>query len=87
MGGSPKFEESQSLPDISYAGFAESIGLAGIAVDRPDQLGDAWDRAFAADRPTVLDIRCDPNIPPIPPHATFDQITAVTESIRRNEYT
>jgi pyruvate dehydrogenase (quinone) len=28
---------------------------------------------LSADRPTVLDIRCDPDVPPIPPHSTFEQ--------------
>jgi pyruvate dehydrogenase (quinone) len=85
MGGAPKFEESQSLPDVSYAGFAESLGLGGISVDKPEELGAAWDSALASDRPTVLDVRCDPNIPPIPPHATFDQVISMTESILRGD--
>ena len=42
-------------------------------MDKPDDLGPVWDRALAADRPTLLDVRVDPNIPPIPPHATFEQ--------------
>jgi pyruvate dehydrogenase (quinone) len=74
MEGAPKFTESQRLPDVSYAGFARSLGLGAIAVDDPAQVGAAWDQALAADRPTVLDLRTDPNIPPIPPHATFEQM-------------
>ena len=73
MEGAPKFTESQQLPDVDYAGFARSLGLQAIAVDKPDQLGPAWDQALAADRPTVLDVRTDPDVPPIPPHATFEQ--------------
>jgi pyruvate dehydrogenase (quinone) len=73
MEGAPKFEESQRLPDVSYESFARSLGLHGIAVDKPEQVGPAWDQALAADRPTVLDLRTDPSIPPIPPHATFEQ--------------
>jgi pyruvate dehydrogenase (quinone) len=73
MSGAPKFTESQTLPDVDYAAFAASLGLLAISVDKPDQLGPAWDRALAADRPCVLDVRCDPNVPPIPPHATFEQ--------------
>jgi pyruvate dehydrogenase (quinone) len=73
MSGAPKFTESQVLPDVDYAGFAASLGLGAIVVDKPDQIGPAWDQALAADRPTVLDVRCDPNVPPIPPHATFEQ--------------
>ena len=73
MEGAPKFVESQQLPDVSYEGFASSLGLLGIAVDEPGQVGAAWDQALAADRPVVLDVRTDPDIPPIPPHATFEQ--------------
>ena len=73
MEGAPKFADSQTLPDVDYAAFARSLGLDGINIDDPDALGPAWDAALAADRPTVLDIRCDPDVPPIPPHATFEQ--------------
>jgi pyruvate dehydrogenase (quinone) len=73
MEGAPKFVESQQLPDVNYAEFARSLGLNAIAVDDPAQLGRAWDEALSADRPTVLDVRTDPSIPPIPPHATFEQ--------------
>jgi pyruvate dehydrogenase (quinone) len=74
MEGAPKFAESQSLPDIDYAAFARGLGLHGINVEDADAVGAAWDTALAADRPTVLDVRCDPNVPPIPPHATFEQM-------------
>lgn len=81
MENSPKFEASQSLPDVDYAGFARSLGLHGDNIDDAGVLGDAWDRALAADRPTVLDVRCDPNVPPIPPHATFDQAKSLVEAV------
>ena len=74
MAGAPKFVESQSLPDVDYAGFAASLGLQALAVDKPDDIGPAWDQALSATRPTVLDVRTDPNVPPIPPHATFEQM-------------
>jgi pyruvate dehydrogenase (quinone) len=73
MEGAPKFTESQRLPDVSYEGFARSLGLGGVAVDKPEQVAAAWDQALAADRPTVLDFRTDPDVPPIPPHATYEQ--------------
>ena len=74
MEGAPKFAESQTLPSVDYAAFASSLGLEGIAVDKPDDIGPAWDRALAADRPVLLDVRCVPNVPPIPPHATLEQM-------------
>jgi pyruvate dehydrogenase (quinone) len=85
MGGAPKFEESQVLPDVSYADFARSIGLGGITVRTPAELVDAWDIALLADKPTVLDVHCDPDIPPIPPHATADQIASVTKALLKGD--
>jgi pyruvate dehydrogenase (quinone) len=81
MEGAPKFAASQSLPDVDYAGFARSLGLQGIAVDTPDGVGPAWDAALSADRPTVLDVRTDPDVPPIPPHAGFAQVKATTSAV------
>src|SRR5207253_2609967 len=54
MGGAPKFPDSQSLPDVDYAGFAASLGLAAHTVTDPESLGDVWEQALSADRPTVL---------------------------------
>jgi pyruvate dehydrogenase (quinone) len=85
MGGAPKFEPSQSLPEVSYADFARSIGLGGIEVDDPGRLGDAWTVALGTDVPTVLDVRCDPEVPPIPPHATLEQIKSMTEAVLKGD--
>ncbi|HEV2704137.1 MAG TPA: thiamine pyrophosphate-requiring protein [Steroidobacteraceae bacterium] len=71
--GDPKFEASQNLPDVPYHKFAELIGLKGIFVDDPERLGAAWDEALASERPVVLEVRTDPNVPPLPPHITLKQ--------------
>ena len=85
MGGVPAFRESQALPDVDYAGFAESLGLQGIHVEDPNDVGQAWEKALAADRPTVLDVRTDPDIPPIPPHATFEQARKTAEAMVKGD--
>jgi pyruvate dehydrogenase (quinone) len=79
--GAPKFTESQTLPDMSYAAFAESIGLGAMVVDKPDQIASAWDAALSAGRPTVLDVHCDPDVPPIPPHSTFEQMKDAAKAL------
>jgi pyruvate dehydrogenase (quinone) len=79
--GAPKFAASQTLPDVDYASFASSLGLLARNVDEADAVGPAWDDALVADRPTVLDIRCDPDVPPIPPHATVAQIKAMAGAV------
>jgi pyruvate dehydrogenase (quinone) len=70
---------------MSYADFARSIGLGAITVDTPDQLAEAWDMALNADKPTLLDVHCDPEMPPIPPHATVEQITSMTEAVLKGD--
>ena len=85
MEGAPKFTESQRLPDVSYEAFANSLGLEGIAVDKPEQVGPAWDRALAADRPVVIDARTDPDVPPIPPHATFEQMKDAARALLKGD--
>jgi pyruvate dehydrogenase (quinone) len=85
MAGAPKFEESQWLPDVDYAGFASSLGLIGRKITEPGQIASAWDEALSADRPTVLDVQTDPNIPPIPPHATLDQMKSSAEAILQGD--
>jgi pyruvate dehydrogenase (quinone) len=63
----PRFPDSQEIPDFPYAGYAELLGLMGIRVDSPGQLASAWDRAFAADRPVVIEVLTDPDVPLLPP--------------------
>jgi pyruvate dehydrogenase (quinone) len=81
MNGDPKFEGSQSLPDVPYASFAELIGLRGIRVETPEGVGPAWEEALAADRPTVLDVVVDPETPPLPPHISLEQAKAFASAV------
>ncbi|MEV6126121.1 thiamine pyrophosphate-requiring protein [Streptomyces violaceusniger] len=85
MGGAPQFLPSQELPDVSYARFAESLGITGIRVERPEQVEQAWREALAADGPAVVEFLTDPAVPPIPPHATWEQMEATVESIIKGD--
>jgi pyruvate dehydrogenase (quinone) len=85
LAGDPKFPASQEIPDFPYARFAESIGLLGVRVDRPDQIGEAWDRVLGADRPAVLEVVTDPNVPPLPPHITWEQAKSFASSVLKGD--
>jgi pyruvate dehydrogenase (quinone) len=85
MGGAPKFPQSQTLPDVDYAAFANSIGLTGITVTDGDAVGPAWERALASGTPTVLDVHCDPDVPPIPPHATGEQVRSLLSAVAHGD--
>ena len=69
--GDGKTESTQAIPDFAYHSYAELLGLKGIVVRHPDRLGAAWDEAFNADRPVIMNVYADPNVPPLPPHITF----------------
>ncbi|GGV86705.1 thiamine pyrophosphate-requiring protein [Streptomyces gelaticus] len=85
MQGAPQFEPSQNLPDLRYADIAQVFGLDGVRVERPEDVGPAWSRALAAEKPFVIDFRTDPAVPPIPPHASWDQIEAAALSVLRGD--
>jgi pyruvate dehydrogenase (quinone) len=82
MSGDPKLDASQVLPDFPYANYAELIGLVGIKVDSPGQVGAAWDQALAADRPVLIEAITDPEVPPLPPHITFEQAKKMMKALR-----
>jgi pyruvate dehydrogenase (quinone) len=81
MEGDPKFNASQRIPNVPYHTFAELIGLKGIFVDDPDKVGVAWEEALAADRPTVVEFKTDPEVPPLPPHITLKQAKAFAATL------
>jgi len=85
MLGSPKFEATQVIPNVPYAQFAESIGLRGIYVDDPGDLGAAWDEALSSDRPTVIEVKTDPEVPPLPPHITFEQARTFMQTLVKGD--
>ncbi|WP_037851238.1 thiamine pyrophosphate-requiring protein [Streptomyces sp. NRRL S-340] len=85
MAGAPQFLPSQSIPDVAYADFARSLGLNGMRIEEPDGVRGAWETALSSDKPCVLDFVTDPAVPPIPPHATLDQIEAAATSVLKGD--
>jgi pyruvate dehydrogenase (quinone) len=85
MSGDPKFDASQQIPDVPYHRFAELIGLRGIFVDHPDRMASAWEEALSSDRPVVLEVKTDPNVPPLPPHITLDQAQKFTSTMLKGD--
>ena len=79
--GDPNFEATQAIPNVPYRRFAELIGLRGTYVDDPERMGGAWEEGLASDRPVVLDVETDPNVPPLPPHITLEQMKKFTSTL------
>jgi pyruvate dehydrogenase (quinone) len=85
MAGDPKFDASQVLPAFPYAEYARSLGLKGIRVDDPAKLGSAWDEALHADRPTMVEVVTDANVPPLPPHMTMKEGKAYAKALLHHD--
>ncbi|KUN22351.1 thiamine pyrophosphate-binding protein [Streptomyces antibioticus] len=85
MEGAPSFLPSQELPDVQYAAFARSLGLTGIRVEKPEDVEAGWRAGLEADGPAVIEFLTDPAVPPIPPHATWEQMEATAASILKGD--
>ncbi|HET9154607.1 MAG TPA: thiamine pyrophosphate-requiring protein [Solirubrobacterales bacterium] len=85
LAGDPKLEVSQSIPDFPYADYARSLGLHGVKVEGPDQVGEAWDEALGAGRPVLYEAVTDPEVPPLPPHIKLEQATALAKSLLKGD--
>jgi pyruvate dehydrogenase (quinone) len=56
-----------------------------VRVDRPEDVGPAWDECLAAGRPAVLEAVTDPEVPPLPPHIRFDQAKNMARALARRD--
>jgi pyruvate dehydrogenase (quinone) len=73
LGGTPKIDETQNVPDFPYADFAEMLELRGARVASPEEVGPAWEQALQSDRPFVIDAVVDPSVLAVPPQVSFEQ--------------
>jgi len=85
MADSPRVPETQNVPAFDYAAYAQSLGLEGIRVERAEEIAPAWDRAFAADRPVVLDVLTDPDVPTLPPHISLKHAKSYATAILKGD--
>jgi pyruvate dehydrogenase (quinone) len=81
MNGDARFAPSQDVPNFHFARYAEMLGLRGIRVDQPEQIGPAWDEALAARCPVVIEAVTDPEVPTLPPHITMKEAMNFSKSL------
>ena len=85
MAGDPKFEGSQNVPDFAFHEYAEMLGLKGIVMRKPEDIEPGWREALAADRPVVINAYTDPEVPPLPPHISFEQAKQFASSVLKGD--
>ena len=83
--GDPKYMGRQCIPDFPYARYAELAGFHGIYCDEGDAVGDAWAEALGAGRPCLLEVKVDPEIPPLPPHIRLDQAEEMAKAMVKGD--
>jgi pyruvate dehydrogenase (quinone) len=81
LSGDPRNPATQQIPDFPYSKYAELVGLKGVYCDDADSMADAWREALAADRPCVLEVVTDREIPPLPPHITIEQAKQMMKAL------
>lgn len=83
LAGDPKYPSAQDVIDFPYAEYGKLLGFKDIRVDNPDDIGPAWEEALAADRPVVIEFITDPDVPPLPPHITWDQASSYMNTLAK----
>ncbi len=85
LAGDPKFSAAQDVEDFPYARYAEMLGFKAMQVDRPEDIGMAWEAAFTAGRPVLLEFAADPDVPPLPPHISWAQAKAYMSAMAKGD--
>lgn len=85
LAGDPKYPTAQDVIDFPYAEYGKMLGFKNIHVDNPDDIAAAWEEALAADRPVVIEFITDPDVPPLPPHITWDQATSYLGALSKRD--
>jgi len=85
LAGDPKYPGTQWIPSIPYAKYAELLGFRGIYCENGDEVGDAWEQALGAVGPCVLEVKTDPEVPPLPPHITRMQAEKMAKAMVKGD--
>jgi pyruvate dehydrogenase (quinone) len=85
LSGDPKYPGTQWIPSIPYAQYAELLGFKGIYCENGDEVGSAWEQALSADGPCLLEVKTDPEIPPLPPHITRMQTEKMAKAMVKGD--
>ena len=85
MEGDPKFKDSQDVPQFNYAAYGQLLGFEGIRIEKEDDIIPGLEQALSANRPVIVDVLSDPNVPPLPPHITFKQMKDFTSALAKGD--
>jgi pyruvate dehydrogenase (quinone) len=79
--GNPEF--GCDLHPIDFAAVARACGVAGYTLSDPAQCAAVLREALSTPGPALIEATVDPNEPPLPPKATFEQTKNLVEALAR----
>jgi pyruvate dehydrogenase (quinone) len=79
--GNPEY--GCDLQPVDFSGVARACGVRGYSISDPAQCAAALREAFAQPGPVLIEAVVDPNEPPLPPSATFEQTKNLVEALAR----
>jgi thiamine pyrophosphate-dependent acetolactate synthase large subunit-like protein len=79
--GNPEF--GCDLFPIDFAAVAQACGIAGYSVSDPGRCAEVLREALSRPGPALIEAVVDPNEPPLPPTATFEQTKNLVEALAR----
>ncbi|ODS80616.1 MAG: thiamine pyrophosphate-requiring protein [Cytophagaceae bacterium SCN 52-12] len=85
LSGEAKYDASQDIPDVPYAAFAKLLGLEGMRVENSEEISPALSRLLNADRPAVLDVVTDPNVPLVPSHISMENFSNYFKALMKGD--
>ena len=68
-----------------FAPWAEACGGLGIRVDKPGEVEAAVSEVLSSSRPALLDVRVNPDEPPMPPKIHYDKAKGFAQSFLRGQ--
>ena len=68
-----------------FAPWAEACGGLGISVDKPAEVEAAVSEALAHPGPALLDVRVNPDEPPMPAKVRYEQAKGFIQSVLRGQ--
>jgi pyruvate dehydrogenase (quinone) len=70
--GYPSFQTNLKNPD--FAKMAEAIGILGVRIEDPAEVGSGLERALTHPGAALIDVVTDPNALSLPPHVDYKQV-------------
>ena len=81
--GNPEY--GVELQNIEFAQLAESFGIKGLKIERPEDAADVVAQAFAHDGPVLVEALTDPFEPLMPGHIKPEQAEKLAKSLTKGE--